>query len=620
MIGEYSVRISRANDPCSLLGSGTLLIKSEKRMARLLACSHVIENNDSIYVEFYAGRHHGTIALDESSIVFRGNGRQYNDGDTSYIAEDCVCFRLPWEDWMSEITDTRYGRAVLNQELRGYGFPKRQNGSYSPETSPMEGGSALNVRVSNVSQEKHFYCRSTERSDLCLDDEMTGYSGTGLFDDNGNLIGIVKGRNKERNDITDLEFAAIAVFDIVKSIFDEPSAYQGTASPLVRMVSDPLVNASNPALAARSFNLQSLLYIFMDKPILFVLFNTSAEIKYNLEQECPFGYSWKKLVDGNYSIFGSGAGTVITTSDPNPVSRIREAAKKWASTNNCRPLLINIDLTSGVPDSFCFSDLSEWRELVPKNQSVIQLFSDNFFSSGSRDRTGAKEIENLFSEELKPSGSHAHIFGSLEKHILSNPLDSGRILSKYKESLNKKDDAVMLRLRLLHSRLTGLELELLPLAPCEESLSFLSGTEKIEYMWRYNGGIRDKWDEEAKIIYEEIQQLRMLLSSETWFELAEFLLEHDPYFFNFLISRFNDGEISQDQSNAIFSAFSQFEGGYKYRWAMALTSIWGWNYIIQLEDKHGGKDMSRALSNDLPAVHDVVLQQKAAEIWQIIFG
>ena len=144
MIDEYSVRLSRADDPKQLLGSGTLIIRRRNHQVFLLTCAHVVRSLDDgeyFQVEYYSNQStQRTKTLPPKKGFIRcGNGAfDIPEKDLS-IGEDYVCYPLPWEPWMGGLSDTQWERPKSFQRLSGFGFPTEKNNVYS-ECAPMAEG------------------------------------------------------------------------------------------------------------------------------------------------------------------------------------------------------------------------------------------------------------------------------------------------------------------------------------------------------------------------------------------------------------------------------------------------------------------------------------------------
>lgn len=223
MMDKYSVRLSRADAPKQLLGSGTLIVRRRDRQAFLLTCAHVVrglDDEEDFRVEYYAnqGANPTKLLRPKGGFIQCGKDAFGAPEENLPVGEDYVCYSLPWEPWMGTIPDTRWEQQELLQRLSGFGFPEKKNGVYS-ECAPMGGGSTLNAEVTNrAPNDGYFYCRFLDRTLLSLDEEMSGFSGTGLFDSGGRLVGMVKGRNSNRDSDEHYDFAAVAVLEDRKSV------------------------------------------------------------------------------------------------------------------------------------------------------------------------------------------------------------------------------------------------------------------------------------------------------------------------------------------------------------------------------------------------------------------
>lgn len=338
MMDKYSIWLSRAGDPEQLLGSGTLILRHRDLQAFLLTCAHVVrglEDGEDFRVEYYAnqGTNPTKMLLPKGGFIQCGHGAFDVPEEDLPVGEDYVCYSLDWAPWMGKLPDTRWERQELFQQLSGFGFPEEKNGVYS-ERTPMGGGDALNAKVTNrAPNDGYFYCSFQDQTLLSLDKELLGFSGTGLFDSDGRLVGMVKGRISLRDSIDHFDFAAVAVSEVLRSLYrTHPAKSSWEDAALERWLSNPLRrdDSDEPvlAMAAKTVNLWCLLLVLRE-PVVIILLNRSGSLKKALSEMDWLDARWEAVsADGGEPSFRRNIGIVYTV----PYRRlngVQEVLKSW---------------------------------------------------------------------------------------------------------------------------------------------------------------------------------------------------------------------------------------------------------------------------------------------------
>lgn len=206
-----SVRISSPLGSEELLGTGTLLIRKRDQTVWLLTCAHVFfrEEGKKLYntvsIEYVGSsekrdkdfskmpdRRRWIPLVDESTDELTNRLEAGELRYTTETASDFVCIRLDWEDWMKDLPDTVFGKAVMgsSKELRGFGFPKKTNNEYQKQKSLISCIHLFECTVDTVEQgEIGISYKGHPAEDR--DRQMEGFSGTGMFNIAGELVGIV---------------------------------------------------------------------------------------------------------------------------------------------------------------------------------------------------------------------------------------------------------------------------------------------------------------------------------------------------------------------------------------------------------------------------------------------
>lgn len=622
MMDKYSVRLSRATAPEQLLGSGTLIIQRRGHQAFLLTCAHVVgilDDTERFRVEYYAnqGENRIEITLQKRGCTKHGNHALDALEQELPIGEDYVCYLLPWEEWMGTLLDTQWERPESLQRLSGFGFPQIKNKTYC-ESSPMGGGTALNVEVSNRAPNNgYFYCRFLDTTILNLDQELTGVSGTGLFDKAGRLVGIVKGRDPIRDGIEQYEFAALAVSEILLSLYQAyPSKSNWENAALVRWLSNPLGRDGSDvnvlAMAAKTVNLWCLLLVLRE-PVVIILLNRSRIMKKALNRMDWLDARWRAVSADDEEPTFSGNQGIVYTVPYHKLNSVREILKSWRLSKSDMPILLHIDLTEDTAHDPSLPNQVFWERLAGQKEYIL-LASEDYFvpkllSEGHR--ISDTEIEKSLSAYRYSAALYDNLIDCMQYH----PLDMDFLLSKLlAEKGGWQQKVVLYRLAFLHKKLTGEDITAFVKGPYHRVLPFLNSDEMHDLFWYVPSASDIDWDEETDTLYESICWLKERLHERDWAGLAEFLMEHDMAYLEKVIE-WIDGQ-QQEDFDGLCRAFSNLQGGMTYELIMSLRSRWGMTRLHVWTEESCYSVLLSALSRIKPCSGDATLDQMAAYVWQ----
>lgn len=621
MMDEYSIRLSKAGDPEQLLGSGTLILRQRDRQAFLLTCAHVVrglEDGEDFRVEYYAnqGVDSTKILRPKEGSLQCGRGAFDVPEEDLPVGEDYVCYPLPWEPWMEKLPGTRWERQELLQRLSGFGFPEEKNGVYS-ERAPMGGGNALNAEVTNrAPNDGCFYCRFLDRTLLSLDKELLGFSGTGLFDSDGRLVGMVKGRNSARDSVEHYDFAAVAVSEVLRSLYrTHPAKSSWEDAALVRWLSNPLRrdDSDEPvlAMAAKTVNLWCLLLVLRE-PVVIILLNRSGSLKKALSEMDWLDAHWEAVsADSGEPSFHGNLGIVYTV----PYRRlngVQEILKSWRLLGHNMPFLLHIDLTEDTAGSLRLTDRLFWERVAGQKRYIL-LASENYFVPGLLSE--GCEISDTEIRENLCTGTPTALYDRLLDCVQRHPLDMGYLLGRLQtEADGWRQKAVLCRLALLYHKLTGEDITAFVEKSYHRALPFLSAGEMFGLFWYLPGAGGADWDEETDALYENVCWLKERLEERDWAELAEFLTEHDTAYLDQTIEWIDRRQ--QEDFDGLCEAFSRLQGGTTYELIMSLRSRWGMVRLRTWTEDPCYSALLSALSRTRPCSGDVALDQMAAYVWQ----
>lgn len=621
MMDKYSVRLSRADAPKQLLGSGTLIIRRGDRQAFLLTCAHVVrclDDEEGFRVECYSNQGANTtkLLLPKGGFIQCGKGAFDVPEEDLPVGEDYVCYSLNWAPWMGTLPGTRWEQQELFQRLSGFGFPEEKNGIYS-ERAPMGGGNAMNAEVTNrAPNDGCFYCRFLDRARLSLDEELPGFSGTGLFDNDGRLVGMVKGRNPDRDSVEHYDFAAVAVSGVLRSLYRVcPAKSNWEDVALVRWLSNPLKrdgpDANVLSMAAKTVNLWCLLLVLRE-PVIIILLNRSSNLKKALSEMDWLDARWEAVsADGGEPSFHGNLGIVYTV----PYRRLngaQEILKSWRLWEHNMPFLLHIDLTEDTAGSLRLTDRLFWERVAGQKRYIL-LASENYF------------VPSLFSEGCEISDAEireslcartpAALYDRLLDCAQRHPLDMGYLLGRLRtETDGWRQKAVLCRLALLYYKLTGEDITAFVEKSYHRALPFLSTGEMCGLFWYLPGAGDSNWDEETDALYESVCWLKERLEERDWAELAEFLMEHDIAYLEQAIEWIDRRQ--QEDFDGLCGAFSRLQGGMTYELIMSLRSRWGMTRLRAWTEEPCYSAFLSALSRTRPCSGDAALDQMAAYVWQ----
>ena len=622
MMDEYSIRLSKAGDPEQLLGSGTLILRQRDRQAFLLTCAHVVrglEDGEDLRVEYYANQ-----GVDSTKIL-RPKERSLQCGHGAFdvpeedlpVGEDYVCYPLPWEPWMEKLPGTRWERQELLQRLSGFGFPEEKNGVYS-ERAPMGGGNALNAEVTNrAPNDGCFYCRFLDRTLLSLDKELLGFSGTGLFDSDGRLVGMVKGRNSARDSVEHYDFAAVAVSEVLRSLYrTHPAKISWEDAALVRWLSNPLRrdDSDEPvlAMAAKTVNLWCMLLVLRE-PVVIILLNRSGSLKKALSKMDWLDARWKAVsADDGEPSFRENRGIVYTV-PYRRLNSVQEMLKSWRLGGHDMPVLLHIDLTEDTTYNHRLTDRFFWERVVGQEKYMLLVSEDYFVPSLFFENCEISEME--IRESLRTGRTPAALYDRLLDCVRRRPLDMAFLLDRLRTKAEGwQQKAALCRLALLYRKLTGEDIAAFVRGSYHRMLPFLSAGETRDLFWCVPGAADADWDEETDALYESVCWLKERLEERDWAELAEFLMEHDIAYLEQAIEWIDRRR--QEDFDGLCGAFSMLQGGMTYELIMSLRSRWGMARLRAWMEESCYSALLSALSRTRPCSGDAALDQMAAYVWQ----
>lgn len=184
------VRIAVGNRE-KLKGTGILYIRNLNERVCVFTAAHVISDcfdiNGEVYLflVFYDQKYDNHLIEGAFDKVDQKNANErwvyIPDSYNSYnLNNDIAVISFPWENWMKELPTYEFRDAVLNETVYGWGYPQAMN-SKSTEIE----GTCISItgKVGNVISDRYVlnYEAPTRERGVSRHDEMSGYSGTGLF-------------------------------------------------------------------------------------------------------------------------------------------------------------------------------------------------------------------------------------------------------------------------------------------------------------------------------------------------------------------------------------------------------------------------------------------------------
>ena len=184
------VRIAVGNRE-KLKGTGILYIRNLNERVCVFTAAHVISDcfdiNGEVYLflDFYDQKYDNHLIEGAFDKVDQKNANErwvyIPDSYNSYnLNNDIAVISFPWENWMKELPTYEFRDAVLNETVYGWGYPQAMN-SKSTEIE----GTCISItgKVGNVISDRYVlnYEAPTRERGVSRHDEMSGYSGTGLF-------------------------------------------------------------------------------------------------------------------------------------------------------------------------------------------------------------------------------------------------------------------------------------------------------------------------------------------------------------------------------------------------------------------------------------------------------
>lgn len=347
---QYSARLSDVNNMGDLLGSGVLLIRHKEQRAILLTCVHVVEkilDHDSFQAVFSADPN-------REAVIFKKNNYLHKAEKPS---QDYILYETVWQSWMDKLADTRLEPPQATMNLVGFGCPDKYNGCPIP-SNPFEGGDILKCYISNAtpnSEKSYFYCRLKDTSSGMTDLNLQGFSGTGLFNRNQCLVGIVKGKNMKRINPSavdvpeyDPEFIALNVSKFL-SAFPSQNDQLLESTAMVHCLSSPFFPRELYTDAKNSdaglLNLWIVL-LTIRSPLVLFLFSGTDDLKNALKETRLLFPRWEIFSMEDFKRNVPLASSTYSALCEEGLAYIRQKLISWKHTYDKRPILIHINITS----------------------------------------------------------------------------------------------------------------------------------------------------------------------------------------------------------------------------------------------------------------------------------
>lgn len=191
---DYKALVARIaiDDRENLKGTGILYIKNWNETVLVFTVAHVLydrfekEKSNTIFIDFYDknGNNHSINATFEKISVGEKLEpyKVYWSENYDYVKKenDMAFISIPWEKWMENLPIYELGKPELNKNVYGWGYPS----SMQVKEHFNEGCVDIKGHISNTVARKYVltYQAPTRDPQVSRDDEMRGYSGTGLFE------------------------------------------------------------------------------------------------------------------------------------------------------------------------------------------------------------------------------------------------------------------------------------------------------------------------------------------------------------------------------------------------------------------------------------------------------
>ena len=520
---QYVVRLSDA-DTNNFLGSGTLFLNRGEVF--LITCRHVIEPKeyakppDKILLTFRTG----------DACCVRRDSAVINDTE-----KDFCCFRLQRQRWMLPLQDTIIGNLGNPMDLYAIGYPELLSG----EPKVQDAQRTIECNVSNVAPAEssgYFYCKLHHPVDRSMDEQLKGYSGSGLYAKDG-LVGIVKGRKESREEV-DLEFCGIPISTVLDALTRcRDVAEDWFEHGLIRRLSsaEDRNSRGNIPFFVNSMNVLNLwsLMLVLKKPILLVLLNRSPILK-----DALLHLDWLNQYHPTFTWYVnaqiSEKAAILRLVEPSEQHAKRqehlEYIRSWRRNGPSAPLLIHVDLTDQHPIPSIEQLHSAFKHFAGQDGYIF--ISENFFEcQESLDLFQHKGISQEIHEQVTALDQrrfsddlYSAYVSLLQKHSFEMDSLIDWLVERF-DQVDRMQKLACFRLFVLYARITGRHEPLSRIAT-DRSLPILLTSVPIAdrlYYSSYCRGIDCCSNDDGYVL----EQLNNALERKNWVVLRDLLSEHD---------------------------------------------------------------------------------------------
>lgn len=546
---QYSARLSKINDMSKLLGSGVLLIRKKEQRAMLLTCIHVLEkigDHDSFQAVFFADPNHDAITFQKNSYLRKGEN----------TAQDYILYGTPWKSWMGMLADTCLAAPQINMDIKGFGCPDKYNGCSTP-SNPFEGGDILKCYISNAtpnSEKSYFYCHLKDTHSGVTDLNLQGFSGTGLFNENQCLVGIVKGKNETRINLFamdvpayDPEFIALNVSSFL-SVFPSYNDRLWESTAIVHCLSAPFfrrgVYTENAVYSGVGLlNLWSVL-LTIQRPLVLFLFGGSDDLKSALKKISLLSPHWETFSVETPRENEPPIGAEHSAHYGEGFVRVRQKLRSWRRSPGKSPILIHIDIT--------FDVISH----LPAPPSPMELFECVKRMGGC------------------PDTDYVFLSDDYIEDFLCRP------------EVPFPDGA-------------------------------MSQREMIHWFWKQRDSTMiafEEFDDEVWEIYRCVENLRQWIKDKNWETLSDFLIDQDSsaLYLREVITWLNDGE--KDAYQSLMTSLSKRNPNSVCWWLLLLCCRWSIPLLRDISEGSFDFQLLASLWEDPEQARDATLSQIAATV------
>lgn len=655
LMSQYSVRISRADNPSALLGTGTLLIRQEFRTAWLLTCAHVFFPNkqgseplSAVNVEYaYLARKGGVHAPRLLRLSGRGPIAEVMAGILQWrddVAADYVCLDLGWEAWMAELPDTTFAEPVVGTTLKGAGFPQWQNDDYNILDNPINSTiRPLSMQVSAPGAKGWTSLKYEGFPAVHRDAQMEGLSGAALYDAAGQLVCMISAPRGEDSGYFEVKAFTLTGLERTLEKLRRTRPIVWESFSLAWCIRDP--SPGQPVLASlrHKINLFYLLGGIRGAAVVLLLDHRGEELKSALElldDVVPFR-NWERFSIAESYRFDpdsmEGGGAVISmTFQAEDWSRAEEFLNsRWEEAGLL--LLFHVDISpcskstltlgnSGSDDlRAAMEDISWALQERPYYLLFTTCFAD--FPSAARQ----EEVSELLDRAKEDPDPFQYVLTQLDKH----PCIYRAVMQQAARSQNHLLRMVGCRLAIRYGLLLGRP-SICQLFRAGDT-DFIQGafhnsleeSEKTALLGQLVLSAGSDADTILSTILDNefldtssadlTEDLRLLTKEKTW--TREFLesrfgdVTHD--FFEQVLICLNDPRRTQSDYKVFLSVLKSWNDRSFY-WKALLRSRWG---VLQLSLALGGDDGKTAamLLDPKPDTSDTTASDYAAAVREQLF-